>query len=156
MSINYETLGRFLKETHRATYANKGAEKVESLRPGSQDYHFEQGEFTYHDTYFGGRDFMGEEIVYQEGKSVWGMNYHGYVLKDEISTADATKILRPALMQDVGEMLPVRGPREHIEGESRYVNKQEGTLERFFGIEEIFISDKPVYRCLYHGGTIQP
>ena len=155
MTTEYPKLEEFLKEAHRATYANKNAEKVEALRPGSHDYHFEQGEFTYHDTYFGGRDFMGEEIVYQSGKPVWGMNYHGYVLKDEISTEDATKILRPALIQDVGDMLPVRGPREYAEGDSQYANKQEGTLERFSGIEEIFLSDKPVYRCLYHGGGIQ-
>ncbi len=37
-----------------------------SSRLKSEDYHFEQGNLIYHDTYFGGKDFIGGEIVYKD------------------------------------------------------------------------------------------
>ncbi len=153
--INLEELARFLNAANKETYANKEASKAVSLRPSSDDYHFEQGDLVYHDTYFGARDFVGEEIVYKAGTPVWGMNYYGHVVKEDVSTADAYTILRPALMQEYNDILPVRGPREYVEGDSRYVNKSEGTLDWFSGIEEIYIKGDLVYRCFYHGGFIR-
>jgi len=150
-----EELKAFLSAANKATYANREAPKSESLRPSSEDYHFEQGDLTYHDTYFGSRDFIGEEVVYKAGKPMWAMNYYGYVLKEEISTGDAYKILRPALMQEYDDILPVRGPREYLEGEYTYRNSVEGILDRFTGVEEILLSNEPVYRCWYHGGVIR-
>ena len=61
---------------------------MSALRPSSQDYHFEQGDLVYHDTYFGGHDFIGEEIFYQAGVLVWGMNYYRYTLDPDISTEE--------------------------------------------------------------------
>jgi len=98
---------------------------------------------------------MGEEIVYEAGKPVWGMNYYGHVLDKDIPTNDAYAILRPALMQEYDDILPVRGPKEYVEGNSRYTNQAEGTLERFTGEERIYVSDELVYICSYHGGVIE-
>ena len=72
--MNNQELKKFLVVAKRATYANGMAKKVESLRPGSHDYHFKQGEFIYHDTYFGGKKFIGEEVVYKNNKPIWAMN----------------------------------------------------------------------------------
>ncbi len=151
---NYR-LAEFLEAANKATYANREAPKVESLRPASEDYHFEQGNLVYHDTYFGSRDFIGEEIIYEDGRPVWGMNYYGHVLKESISTQDAYAILRPALMQEYDDILPVRGPREYIEDNKRYINNVDGELDRFSGTEEIYIDNEVAYRCWYHGGLIQ-
>lgn len=147
-------LGVFLKEANKATYANKEARKAAPLRPGSEDYHFEQGDLAYHDTYFGGRDFIGEEIVYKAGKVVWGMNYYGHILKDGIPTDEAYAILRPALMEEYDDIIPVRGPREYTEGAGIYRNEVQGDLGRFSGTEEIYLNDELVSRCWYHGGFI--
>jgi len=68
--MNIETLSKFLNEANKATYANKDAQKVVSSRLSSEDYHFEKDGLIYHDTYFGGRDFIGEEIVYEDRKPV--------------------------------------------------------------------------------------
>jgi len=60
---------------------------VQSSRLKSQDYEFEQDQFTYHDTFFGDRDFIGEEIVYKQDRPVWGANYFGFILANEIEEA---------------------------------------------------------------------
>jgi hypothetical protein len=147
-------LTTFLRLAKKATYADVSAPKAPALRPQSEDYHFEQGEWAYHDTYFGTRDFIGQEIVYKNGKPMWGMNYYGHVLNPSISTQDAYVILRPALGQDHDAILPVRGPKEFVLGNSRNTNRAEGTLDRFSGEEKIYIDDRVVYRGWYHGGSV--
>jgi len=155
MKITHEELTEFLNAANKATYANKEAAKSASLRPSSEDYHFEQGDLVYHDTYFGARDFIGEEIVYKAEKLVWGMNYYGHVLSPNVSTKDAYTILRPALMQEYDDILSVRGPKEFVLENSKYTNKVEGTLDRFFGEENIYLDGELIYRCWYHGGSIE-
>jgi hypothetical protein len=66
-----DVLAHFLDEANKSTYAKKDAAKVKPLRPNSEDYHFEKDDLIYHDTYFGGRNFIGEEIVYQNQTPVW-------------------------------------------------------------------------------------
>lgn len=63
MSIALGEMEAFLVEAHRQTYANKSALVAPSSRLNSIDYHFEKGDLAYHDTYFGVRDFIGEEII---------------------------------------------------------------------------------------------
>ena len=153
--IDHKELTDFLNAANKATYANSDAPRSGSLRPSSQDYHFEQGDLIYHDTYFGARDFIGEEVVYKSEAPVWGMNYYGHALRDELSTKDTYTILRPALMQEYDDILPVRGPKEYSEGSHTYKNSVEGDLDCFSGIEEIYIDNELVYRCWYHGGLIK-
>lgn len=155
MKIESVELARFLSAANKATYANANAAKSISLRPASADYHFEDGDLGYHDTYFGARDFVGEEIVYKAGVPVWGMNYYGHVLNDSVTTNEAYTILRPALMQEYDDILPVRGPQEFVLGNSRYTNTVSGPLERFSGEENIFLDGALIYRGWYHGGQIE-
>ena len=55
----------FLIRAKKSTYANSTIEKAKSSRVGSSDYHYEElidsKKYIYHDTYFGGTKFMGEE-----------------------------------------------------------------------------------------------
>jgi len=46
-------LYNFLIEAKKQTYANENVEKVSSSRKGSHDYHYQNNEMIYHDTYFG-------------------------------------------------------------------------------------------------------
>lgn len=153
--MNTERLAQFLNEANRATYANKDASKVSSSRLGSQDYHFEKGSLVYHDTYFGGRDFIGAEIVYEDNKAVWGANYFGFVLDPNLQEGEVYDFLRKALMEEHEAVIPVRGPSVfHLENKA-YRFSVEGSLSNFSGTEEILFDGVLVYRCLVHGGFIK-
>ncbi len=156
MKIGDEELGRFLVAAHRAIYASQTAPKASLLRSKSQDYDYEEVEegLGYRYARIGSRAFIAQEIVYQNGLGVWGMNCHGYVLT-KLPAEDAHAVLFPALRQPCKDILPVRGPRVfRIPGKGTYRNTVTGTLKRFSGTEEIFLGDRTVYRCLYHGGSI--
>ncbi|MCL4390221.1 MAG: DUF5680 domain-containing protein [Patescibacteria group bacterium] len=150
-----DVLAHFLSEANKSTYANKDAPKVESNRLKSEDYHFEKDGLIYHDTYFGSRDFIGEEIVYQEEKPVWGANYYGFILSEEIGEKEVYDFLRESLMQEYDSPVPVRGPNEFTDGDWKYKFFADGDLARFSGAEEISLKDKVIYRCFVHGGFIQ-
>lgn len=155
-------LKKFLIEAKKQTYANSNTEKGESSRLGSSDYHYEEEidgqKFIYHDTYFGGTKFMGEEVVYFDSSiPEWGMNYYGVTLDESLSEEAMDKALRPALMR-VGEdetILPVRGPSKFENDGYVYTFKVSGTLNCFEGIEEIYSGDKLIYKLTCHGGIIQ-
>ena len=152
--MNPEKLSEFLKIAKKYTYASETAKRVSPERRGSKDYEYTEGEFVYHDTYFGGTDFIGEEIVYEKGKPVWGMNYNGYVLDENITESEIDKSLRGALKQDYNDVIPVRGPKSFKIENYEYKNDVSGGLERFEGKEEIFKDGKLIYRALFHGGVI--
>jgi len=150
-----DVLDAFLREANLNTYANKNVKKASPLRPSSSDYHFEKGDLTYHDTYFGATKFIGEEIVYKSGKVAWGMNYYGFTLNNEISEGLFDAILRPALMSGSGDNIPVRGPKEFVNGDWKYTFNADGDLANFIGIEEISKNGKVVCRLHCHGGFIE-
>lgn len=153
--IALQELVDFLEEANRNTYANKDAAKSASTRLRSDDYHFEKDGLIYHDTYFGGRDFIGEEIVYKNEKPVWGANYFGFTLDEKVSEKDIYDFLRKALIQEYNDIIPVRGPAKFSDGEWTYKFVVIGGLENFVGQEEILLSSKIVYRCMIHGGFIR-
>lgn len=152
-----EELKLFLIEAKKATYANANIEKVTSSRQGSNDYEYSKGKLTYHDTYFGGTRFIGEEVVYDgdSEKPIWGMNYYGVTVDQNLSEEAMDKALRPALMK-IGEddILPVRGPRQFTNEGYEYSFNVEGNLESFNGTEEIHKDGKLIYRLRCTGGRI--
>lgn len=148
----------FLIEAKKQTYANENIKKVASSRLGSHDYNYQKDNMTYHDTYFGGKIFMGEEVVYLEGDTpIWGMNYYGVTIDETLSEEAMDKALRPALMK-VGEdkeVIPVRGPRKYINEDFEYNFIVEGNLDYFQGEETIYKNNVKVYELKCHGGKIR-
>jgi len=153
--MNTDTLAKFLNEANKATYANKSAPKVAPSRLKSEDYHFEKDGLIYHDTYFGGRDFIGEAIVYENEKPMWGTNYFGFVLDEKVNEKDVYDFLRLALMKEYNNVIPVRGPSNFSANDKEYRFIVNGDLPNFSGTEEILFAGKVVYRCLIHGGMIR-
>jgi hypothetical protein len=153
--IGTKELANFLHEANKNTYANKDAPKVAASRWKSEDYRFEKGELIYHDTYFGGRDFIGEEIVYKNQKPVWGANYFGFILDDNVGEKDVYDFLRQALMQDYDDVIPIRGPKNFSAEDKEYRFTADGDLTNFSGKEEIYFGGKVIYRCFVHGGFIR-
>lgn len=151
-------LYEFLIEAKKQTYANANVEKVNSSRKGSHDYHYKNDKMIYHDTYFGGTKFMGEEVVYYgDDTPIWGMNYYGITIDELLSEEAMDKVLRPALMM-VGEdmdVIPVRGPKNYQNGEYEYNFSASGNLESFEGIETIHKGKTKIYELKCHGGIIK-
>lgn len=146
----------FIISAKKATYADGKAEKIKSTREKSFDYEYIENNMKYHDTYFGGTNFMGEEIVYIDENPVWGMNYYGITLDKTLSEDAIDKALRPALSK-VGEddILPVRGPKEYKNNDYTYSFIVNGDLEYFDGIETIYKNNNKIYELKCHGGLIK-
>ena len=71
--------------------------------------------------------------------------------------SDMDKALRPALMK-VGEdvnVIPVRGPKEFINGEYRYTFEIRGDINCFNGIESVYKNDVKIYELRCTGGLIK-
>lgn len=150
-------LHNFLIEAKKETYANENVEKVKSTRRGSHDYEYTKDNWTYHDTYFGGTDFQGQEVVYrQDDTPIWGMIYYGKTLDESLSEEAMDKALRPALMQ-VGQddVIPIRGPKEFENQGYQYTFKVTGDLTSFEGEETIEKEGNKVYTLKCHGGIIR-
>lgn len=153
--MDIRTLSDFLKTAKKHTYASETAVKIPSARLGSKDYEYSDGALTYHDTYFGGVQFIGEEVVYEGGVPQWGMNYNGYVVDSSVTEAEIDKSLRGALKQDYDDVIPVRGPRKFSVENYEYTNSVDGNLERFEGREEVKKDGKLIYYAVFHGGVIK-
>ena len=74
----------FLIEAKKQTYANNLVERMASTRLNSKDYEYKKDNMIYHDTYFGGTRFIGEEVVYIDNKTYWSMNYYGVTLDETL------------------------------------------------------------------------
>lgn len=153
-SINLKELANFLIGANTHTYAGDG-KKIESLRLKSEDLEYQKGDLTYHDTYFGAGDFIGEEVVYKKEAPVWGANYYGFILDSRYTPKQVYDFLKKALLQEYDDLIPVRGPKMFKDGDWTYQNSIDGKLDNFSGREEILFNDKIIYRCLYHGGCIR-
>jgi len=150
--IEMNNLGKFLVNAKRNTYAaQKG--KVPSSRKYSKDLEFEENDYYYLDSYFGEKDFSGEEIVYFKELPIWSMNYYGKMIKENIPEG-FIEILREAL-QKASEDKPFRGPEEYIRGKYKYRCSNEGNIDFFHGTESIFYENEEVYRLYFHGGCIK-
>ncbi len=152
----------FLIRAKKSTYANSAIEKVVESRVGSSDYNYEEiidnKKYTYHDTYFGGIKFMGEEVVYcDDNKPIWGMNYYGITYDDALGEEAMDNALRPALMK-VGEdrnIIPARGPIKFENNGYIYTFKTNGTIENFDGIEQVYKDNNLIYELHCSGGIIK-
>lgn len=148
---------KFLVEAKMQTYANVNAPKINSSRLNSKDYEYKKNGMIYHDTYFGGTKFIGEEIIYIDNDIYWGMNYFGVTLDENLGEEAMDNALRPALMM-VGRdssIIPVRGPKEYINGDYKYTFEIEGNLENFIGTETVYKNNKKIYELKCNGGLIK-
>lgn len=152
-----DNIKEFLIEAKKQTYANEKVKKVSSSRYESKDYEYKKDNMIYHDTYFGGTNFIGEEVVYLDNKIYWAMNYYGVTLDETLGEEAMDSALRPALML-VGEdkhVIPVRGPKEFVNGEYKYIFEVDGDLDYFSGIEIIYKNDRKIYELKCNGGLIK-
>ncbi len=149
-----EKLHAFIVRAKAATYVGGGSKSL-SHRPGSHDLEFHDGPFAYLDSYFGGSDFLGEEVVYVEGDPVWAMNYYGRILEPaRITAAEAGAIIMASLSKMYREGRFLGGFTNRTDA-GTYVDESEGDLAAFTGRETIARDRVTVYELVYHGGLIK-
>ncbi len=144
----------FILQAKQSTYVG-GGNKLLPYRLGSHDLQYQKGEWIYHDCYFGESDFIGGEIVYHNGKVVWGMNYFGrIIIPDKITSAKAGEIIQKSLsaMYRLGRFL---GGYKHSVGEFAYTDTNDGDPLYFTGREWIEKDGEIVYALDYHGGLVK-
>ena len=152
--MDNQALHDFIVRAKAATYVGDG-EHTPACRPGSHDLQFTDGEWSYLDSYFGGRDFIGQEVVYHNVKPVWAMNYYGRILRaDLISPAEAGQVIKASLsrMYHEGRFL---GGFEHQHEGFVYRDTNDGELTCFHGLETISRAGERAYELVYHGGLIK-
>ena len=146
-------LSKFLVKAKSATYASEGEANERVLDDGAKELTFESDGFKYHDRYYGFNPFVGEEIVWQNNKIVWSMNYFGKISSDVVSGKEVYKFLQSA-MQQVKEDRPFRGPNNFKSGDFEYIDESTGNVYNFTGTEKILYKGQEIYRLNYHGGSM--
>lgn len=147
-----DQLRRFIYSASRATYAS-GDESIKVKQSdGSTTIEFAEGDFKFHDNYFGGEPYGGREVVFYQGKAVWMMVYYGFV-HIEAGNAEVYGFLMEAL-RNTTEEIPYRGPAVFEKADWRYENKIGGGVENFHGTEKIYRDGKCVYEASYIGGLV--
>jgi len=152
--MDLNRLNDFIVHAKAATYVGNG-QQTPASRLGSHDLVFEDGTWSYRDSYFGGRDFIGEEVVFLDGKPVWAMNYYGRILDASLISPQQTgQVIKASLskMYIEGRFL---GGFEHQYNQFSYLDTNEGDVTSFRGRETIQREGVVVYELVYHGGLIK-
>ena len=144
-------INKFLVKAKLQGYATGEAVKLEN---GGKVLSYQEGDYEYKDTYFGFNPFIGEEIVFYQGTFIWGMNFYGGVISDNVSAKEVYEFLKKAMLL-IKEDRPFRGPSDFKENGWHYTDKSEGDIENFKGKEKIYYKEELVYGLEYQGGLIK-
>ncbi len=152
-----EALPHFLQAAKRSTYAAQGDDaSVVPLLADSRQLEYQEDGWLYRDIYVGLLRFVGQELVYQQGRALWSMAYAGGVPPGtpDSQARTAYAFLRQAL-RALPTDFPVRGPQCLEEGGWRYTCHHSGTLAAFDGIESITDPEGAVvYQLRFAGGLV--
>jgi len=147
-------LSKFLVKAKIATYASVGEANERTLEDGAKELTFEDGNLKYHDRYYGFNPFIGEEVVFENEKIVWSMNYYGKIISGVVSAKQIYEFLKMAMRQ-VKEDRPFRGPDNFKSGDFEYTDESIGDINDFSGTEKILFKGQEIYRLVYHGGIVK-
>ncbi len=150
--MEIKKLLKFIQKAKINTYAGDAEEKKHG--DGSKELIYGEGGFKYKDKYFGYNPFIGNEVIYSNNIVVWGMNYYGGVVCQDIPENEVYEFLKEALKK-VPEDSPFRGPKNFKKLDLEYINKIHGDVERFLGVETIFHKGKKIYQLYYQGGVLE-
>ncbi len=150
--MDLNKLKQFILEASQKSFASGGDAAGRKQADMSTTFEYVDGDWKYHDNYFGGEPYGGREVVFYKDKPVWMMVYYGWVTEG-VSTDRVYPILGKALCNSNIEK-PYRGPDEYIDGNSIYANDMEGDVENFRGEERIYEGEDLLYIARYMGGLV--
>ena len=150
--INIDELKSFILKASRATYASGNESVKEKQLDGSTTIQYSDGQYKFHDNYFGGEPYGGREVVFLNDKPIWMMVYYGFVYP-EIDVKKIYSFLMESLSSSTLEM-PCRGPVLFQKENLKYENKLSGEIDKFSGAEKIYMNESCVYEASYIGGFV--
>ena len=130
--LDINELRRFLVKAKKSTYASGDTARKTIEADKSTTMIFEEGDWKYHDNYFGGEPYGGREVVFFQGQPVYMMVYYGWVVEGVTDVQAVYKTLQGALTL-IPEGKPFRGPEKYNLDGFEYVNAFEGEIDNFFG-----------------------
>ena len=150
--MNKDTLKEFILKASHATYASGNESIKQKQSDESTTIVFEDGEYKYHDNYFGGEPYGGREVIFFRNKPIWMMVYYGLVY-DNVEAKEVYPFLVKSLSNTTLDM-PYRGPAIFEKENWKYINDFKGDVENFSGTEKIFKDNICVYEASYMGGFV--
>lgn len=146
-------LAQFLVQAKKNTYAKGGNET--NIGPNAKiQFEYRERDFYYLDSYYGNSRFAGQEFVCYKETPVWSMTYYGGIIVSGYSETKKTyQFLREALRK-VPLAYPFRGPLMEQSEIFQYINRVEGELDFFHGVEHILFQGTKVYELRYVGGWV--
>lgn len=149
-----DELNTVIVRAKAATYVGGGL-KAEPSRPGSHDLGWSEGDWRYLDSYFGGTDFLGQEVLWRGPEPVWAMSYYGYIKRpDLLDGVRAGETIKAALTAMYGEGRFLGG-FDWAGPHGRYRDRSEGGVEQFRGREVIWVDGTEAYALDYFGGLVK-
>lgn len=152
-NFSLEELQGFIIRAKQRTFAGEAGE-VPSQYPGSFDLEYDDGEWRYHDRFFGKQDFIGQEVVLYRETPVWGMAYTARVLDVFVPKADLWSFLKVALLNTYSENRFL-GESVFKQGIWEYEDTNQGDTTHFEGKEMIRYDSNLVYELSYFGGLLK-
>lgn len=152
--MNLKELTDIIVAAKAATYVG-GGNTVSASRPGAHELSWERGQWLYLDSYFGGSDFLGQEVLWYRGEPVWAMNYYGYIKRlDLIDGKRAGATIKAALSQMYREERFLGG-FDWMGPYGQYRDRSEGGTGQFRGREAILVEGVEAYALDYFGGLVK-
>ncbi|MDE1993913.1 MAG: hypothetical protein KGI75_15530 [Rhizobiaceae bacterium] len=149
-------LNDFIVAAKAETYVGDG-QALPSCRSGSHDLGYRSGRWRCLDSYFGGTNFAGQELVWLDDEPVWAMNYFGRIAEPDLIDAKAAgMIIKSALMRLYLDEKRFLGGFEFEHAFGRYVDRSTGACDHFIGHEVILVNGCKAYELDYRGGLIVP
>lgn len=147
-----ENFINFLIKAKLSGYASGGESNVKvKEKDGSKTISYSEGEYKYHDNYFGGEPYGGREVIFINNKPIWMMVYYGKIIKGD--RREIYSFLQKAL-RTIPQIAPYRGDREVRDENFKYENTWNGNIENFSGTETILFKEKKIYEASYLGGMV--
>ncbi len=151
-----EQLLAFLDRAGEATYAGNGREEAQPERPGFIELTYQEGNFSYRDSYTGYYRSRGMEVVRHQERPVWTSMYGGGMTGGNEELAhDCFEFLKKALRSREKDFVSFRGARLFEVDNWRHAYQQDGDLYEFSGHEEIFYKGRLVFFHRIIGGIVE-
>lgn len=138
-----------------ATYVGGGV-AASASRTGSHDLGWRDGRWSYLDSYVGGTDFHGQEVVWHDDEPVWAMSYYGAVLRPDLIDGERAGLTITAALSAMYAEGRFLGGYEHAGEHGTYVDASTGGVGRFHGREVILVDGVEAYALDYFGGLVVP